>query len=284
MGGRKTAANTATSSFIGMIHEAQLYTCPIAISDIISKTSYACDNPCPSCLSSVLPSCIEYDSAAYIGKWDFTSSIYKSASQDNGSKNLDFNLIDDQTSYDPVYVHNQGIYFDGTSHIRTTNKWTQGEVYSFTYEGWIRPMTATLAGDLLEFEIAPGETDASIGFNGNTIVTNIQGVSVSIPITYTAVGDWHYVGVSVERITTTQSRVCAVFGPNAESCTTINAVLTNDAAGNTIQVGNKFNGMIKDFSLLDWPKRNYEFSSMYTTTCTAFNGVACTMCPSSTGL
>jgi hypothetical protein len=192
-----------------------------------------------------------------------------------------FSLTDDQTSYDPVYVDNQGLYFDGTSHIRTPTAWTQTEEYSFTYEGWIRPMTDTLNGDLLEFEIAQGERDASIGFNGNNININFQGTIIDIPITYAAanVEQWHYVGVSVRKLDDADSsEVCVVFGANAESCATIGAYLQLDAAGSTFQVGNYFNGMIKDFNFLDWPKRDYEFSNEYQTAfCTPWNGVACDM-------
>lgn len=110
--------------------------------------------------------------------------------------------MDDQTSYDPIYVHNQGLYFDGTSHIRTGTKWTQTEEYSFTYEGWVRPQSATLDGDLLAFESSPNVKDFSISFNGNNIDVDFLGTIVSIPITYTDVDTWHYVGVSVHNIDT----------------------------------------------------------------------------------
>jgi hypothetical protein len=130
---------------------------------------------------------------------------------------LDFTLLDDQTSYDPIYVHNQGLYFDGTSHIRTTNTFTQTDETSLTYEAWIRPTSGTLTGDLLAFENNPGNTDAGISFNGNNIEFDLGGQTASIPITYTDIGEWHYVGVSIHRLGNNQSRVCAVFGTGAES-------------------------------------------------------------------
>ena len=50
-----------------------------------------------------------------------------------------------------------------------------------------------------------------------------------------------------------------------------------------MQVGSGFQGMIKQMQVLDWPKTDYEFTSMTTTTCTAFNGSPCTHCPTETG-
>ena len=278
LAGRKRNRNNAEDSFFGMVYEVSLFSCPISLADIQSRVYYTCDYPCPICLTSMLPTCRETIDNAYIGRWDFTSADYQTTSLDRGPNDLHFSLIDNQASYDPIYVHNQGLYFDGTSHIRTANTWTQGDQFSFTYEGWIRPTDAALSGDLLEFEITPGQFDSSIGFNGNNVNINFQGTTLDIPITYTNVNEWHYVGISVQKIDPNLSRVCVVFGPNAESCANITAVLANDAGGNTIQVGNNFKGMIKDFTLYDWAKRDYEFTTMYQTTgCTAFNGVACTM-------
>lgn len=64
----------------------------------------------------------------------------------------------------------------------------------------------------------------------------------------------------------------------------MNTEFTLPAGGTVLQIGNNFRGNIKEVQLLDWPKRDYEFSSMVQTGgCTAFNGAACTMCPSTTG-
>ena len=114
-------------------------------------------------------------------------------------------------------MDNQGLYFDGTSHIRTANTLDQNNVNSFTYEGWIRPTSATLAGDLLAFENAPNSNDASISFNGNNIEVDLDGTIASIPITYTNVDEWHYVGVSVRKYENNRSTVCAVFGTGTET-------------------------------------------------------------------
>lgn len=153
------------------------------------------------------PSCLEYNNDAYIGKWDFTSPIYQTSSADNGLNGYDFSLIDDQTSYDPIYVHNQGLWFDGTSHIRTTTSWTQTHQESFTYEGWVRPEYSTLKGTLLAWEINPNNDDASIYFSGNNIVVKIGNNVKTIPITYTSTNTWHYVGVSFHKLGTNSVRV-----------------------------------------------------------------------------
>ena len=235
------------------------------------------------CLAKMAPTCLEYVQNAYIGKWDFTSPDYQGISYDSGLNGMDFNLINDQTLYDPIYVHNQGLYFDGTSHIRTTNTWTQTLEESITYEGWIRP-TGTPKGDLIAFEEAPNLNSFSISINGANIEVDIGGTIGTVPITVPTVGDWTYVGVSIQKIENNRVNVCAVMGTNAEVCVIVNAEINLPAVGHTFQVGNNFQGMIKDFSVLDWPKRGYEFSSMVQTSgCTAFNGAACTMCPSTTG-
>ena len=76
-----------------------------------------------------------------------------------------------------------------------------------------------------------------------------------------------------------------MFGTGAETCSNVNSEFNlNNGGGYTFQVGNGFKGMIKDFHLLDWPKSDYEFSTVIQTAgCTAWNGVACTHCPVSTG-
>lgn len=148
-----------------------------------------------------------------------------------------------------------------------------------TYEAWIRPQATTLKGDLLTFESNPGLKDAGISFNGSNIQVDLQTSQVQIPITYTDVDEWHYIGVSIQKLSATKSQVCVVFGTQAaESCKNITAVLTNSASGDSIQVGSRFTGMIKDFTLLDWPKRDYEFTSMVQTSgCVPWNGVSCVM-------
>lgn len=153
-----------------------------------------------------------------------------------------------------------------------------------TYEGWIRPTDGTLSGDLLTWEKKPNDKDMRIYFDGNNIAVDMNGITQTIPITYTDVDTWHYVGVSIYKYDDNNSKICAVFGTGTESCTTINTVVSTDPSGNTFQVGDKFRGMIKDFSLLDWPKTGYEFtSSIQTAGCTPWNGVTCTHCPATTG-
>ena len=287
---RKTAYNNNngnTQGFLGIVHEASIFSCPSSLADITPRVSTSCEHHCPSCLSAILPNCIENVDESFIGKGDFNSEFYVNQTNDVSGNDYHFNLIDDQTLYDPIYVDNQGIYFDGTTHIRTTTPWIQNEQYSFTYEGWIRPLTDTLAGDLFEFEIAQGERDARIGFNGNNIEIDFQDEIITIPITYAAadVGEWTYVGVSVRKYDDADdSEICIVFGDSTETCADIPAYIQLDAAGNTFQVGAGFNGMIHNFNLLDWPKRDYEFyNEVQNAGCTPWNGVACDLCPSATG-
>ena len=199
VGTRKTNRNNAADTFVGMIHSVTSYSDPLVLTDLQAMVSYTCDSPCPICLTVMNPTCLEYIDNAYISKWDFTSPIYQTTSTDNGANGYDFSLIDDQTSYDPIYVDNQGLYFDGTSHIRTSTAWTQNNLESFTYEGWIRPTTATLQGQLLTFEKDPNDPEAYIAFNGNNLEIDVDGTTVTIPVTYTDVGEWHYVGISFRK-------------------------------------------------------------------------------------
>ena len=179
--GRRTSVNNADDSFFGIVYEASIFSCPTSLMDNHPRVHYTCNYPCPICLTIMLPTCRETIDNAYIGFWVFNNPDYQTTSLDRGLNNFHFSLIDDQTSYDPIYVHNQGLYFDGTSHIRTTNRWVQGDKYSSTYEGWIRPMGTTLQGDLLESEIDPGQFDSSTGFNGNNINVSFQGTELDIP-------------------------------------------------------------------------------------------------------
>lgn len=209
-------------------------------------------------------------------KWNFAQTTYQQTIPDTGIKGMDIDLLDDQTSYDPVYVHNQGLYFDGTSQIRTTAGFTQNNQNSFTVEGWIRPAATNLEGELLSFEQTTNVNDASISLNGTNIQVNLGGVTASIPITYTAadVDNWHYFGVSVHKISATQSRICGVFSTGSEYCTTFDAVFTLSGA-DRVQIGKNFKGTIKEITVLDYPKVDYEFTSMRRTVgCTAWNGVA----------
>ena len=163
------------------------------------------------------PTCLEYTKAAMIADWDFAQPNYINTIYDKGSGGYNFKLLDNQASYDPIYVNNQGLYFDSNRLIRTASQWIQSIKYSITVEGWIRPMSATLKGSLLTFENPAGKLDSSITFNGNNIVVFLKSTSVSIPISAPTVGNWYYIGVSVEKIATSQSRVCAVFGTSTES-------------------------------------------------------------------
>lgn len=151
--------------------------------------------------------------------------------------------------------------------------------------GWIRPSSTVLSGTLLAFEQTTNVNDASLKLSGNSLVLDLGGTSTTFPISYTAadVDNWHYFGVSLHRLSATQTRVCAVFGTSTESCKTLSAIFT--LSGNDkIQVGSGFKGNIKEISVLDWPKVDYEFyDTIQTAGCTAWNGVACNYCPSTTG-
>lgn len=75
-----------------------------------------------------------------------------------------------------------------------------------------------------------------------------------------------------------------MFSNDAEACVILQSVLTLTAGGDMLQVGKNFNGYIKELRVLDWPKVDYEFTSIYQLAgCTAWNGVACAQCPSSNG-
>jgi hypothetical protein len=192
-----------------MLHEFRMYSDALVLADVTSLVSFACNNPCPICPTTSAPACIEEVNAAYIGKWDFAEPIYGNTVADQGPHGMDFVLLDDQTSYDPIYVDNQGFYFDGTSTVRTTNTFTQSYEKSLTFEGWIRPSKSVLSGTLFAFENAPGSNDASLSLSDKALVVNLGGVKTSIPISYAAgdVDNWHYFGVSLKKIDSTTTRV-----------------------------------------------------------------------------
>lgn len=153
------------------------------------------------------PTCLEYIKNAMIAEWDFAQPMYINTVYDQGSGGYNIKLLDNQLSYDPIYVNNQGFYFDSNRLIRSSKQWVQNNKYSITVEGWIRPMSATLAGSLLTFENPIGKTDSSIYFSGNNIVVFLKSTAVTIPISAPTVGDWYYIGVSIEKIASSQARV-----------------------------------------------------------------------------
>lgn len=286
IGGRRTTTTTAQDSLKGMFSELRFYSDEVRLADLQSLVRFTCNNPCPICLTATNPNCIETLNTANIAKWDFARSTYVQTIPDTGPKGLNINLLNDQKSYDPIYVHNQGLYFDGTSHMRTVGGFAQNGVESITIEGWIKPSSSVLSGTLVGFEKANNNNDASLSFDKNSFEFDFAGTKTNIPLTYTAamVDTWQYFGVSLHKIGPSQTKVCAVFGTGAESCQIVNKVLTFTAASEKIQIGSGFQGMIKEMNILDWPKVGYEFTSVYQTAgCVAWNGVSCSHCPSSTG-
>lgn len=284
--GRPVSTTEGKDAFTGIVNEMRFYSDEVLLTDLQALVSNTCNHPCPVCLAADAPTCVEADGDAVLMEWDFVQVPYTNPIPDTGTAGLDIDLLDDQTSYDPIFVDNQGMYFDSTSHMRTGNPFAQNDQNSYTIEGWLRPTEENLDGDILTFEAATNNNDVRIGFDRENIEVQINGVSSYIPITYGAadVGEWHYVGVSIHKVNDTQSRVCGVFGSSAEFCTMIEEVVTLQAAGDAIQIGNKFNGFIETLRVLDYPKVDYEFTNeVQTAGCTNFNGAACNMCPSDTG-
>lgn len=284
VGAERINGNNARDSLVGMTNEVRAYSDPITLGDMQTMVSYNCDAPCPMCLAKSAPTCQEYIPEAYIAKWEFDSAIYQGTISDQGANGLNIDLVNDQTSYDPVYVHNQGIYFDGTDHVRTNNVWTQANEESFTFETWIRPMDANPTGTLFSIEEMPNLHEFKIDLNGAAIDIDIHGTLATIPITAPTAEEWTYVGFSLMKTDVGQTRACAYVGLGPEACVVINEELNLINTGNTFSMGAGFKGMMKEASVLDWPKKGYEFSSVVQTVgCAAFNLNACTMCPATTG-
>jgi hypothetical protein len=156
----------------------------------------------------IAPTCLEYNNA-HIFNWDFVQGTYNNPVPDLGPNGLDFALLDDHTSYDPIYVDNQGLYFNGNYHMRSGGTWTQGDTESMTIEGWMRPMDTSPSGTIMALESAPGVADFSFDITPSSYILDFGGTSVTIPITYNTadVDTWHYFGVSIHKLSATQSRV-----------------------------------------------------------------------------
>ena len=200
---------TARNSLVGMMNEVRFYSDEVQAADLYAALSLACNAPCPSCPSTISPLCLEYQNPAYIANWDLTQPAYITNIPDTGPNGLDLVLIDDQKLYDPIFVDNQGLYFDGTSHVRTTGAWTQLTTSSFTIDGWIRPSSTTLTGTLFSMESAPNVNDFSVSFKNNNFVIDILGTTATIPFTSYSIADvntWQYFGVSVQKIGPAQSK------------------------------------------------------------------------------
>ena len=284
MAGVKQNKNVAKNGLIGMVHELTQYSIRIKLTDVQALLTNTWDWGWTSWLANMASSCLEYQKTAFIAQWDFSQPLYINTVYDQGSGGYNFKLLDNQASYDPIYVNNQGFYFDSNRLVRTTTPWIQSNQYSITIEGWIRPMALPIKGTIFAFESTIGKTDASITFNGNNIVVTMQMSTVTIPISAPTSGNWYYIGVSIERTSNSKSNICVVFGTSTESCSTISAYLNMNTAGDYFQIGSRFTGMIKSLQILDWPKRDYEFYNSYKTSgWTPFNGVSCTHWPIWTG-
>ena len=287
IGGRQTSTTTAQDSCSWMFHDVYLYSNQINIADVNSLASNSWNNPCPVCPSAISPTCTETLNTAYIANWNFVKTSYQSTITDTSPNAFNIALLNNQSSYDPVYVDNQGLYFNSNKFLRTTGRWKPNNINSITVESWIRPTDTVLNGDLLSFDSGTNQKDVSFSFSGGNIVVKISGVSATIPITYTAAmqNTWMYVGVSLFKTSPTTSRVCVAFATMAEQWTTINTVLKfTNAAGDLMTIGNQYTGLINNLKIYDWPKTGYEWTSQYQTSgWTPWNGVSWTMCPSSTG-
>ena len=210
IGGRRDTPTTARDSLVGMANELRLYSDEVLPADLYTLLSNACNAPCINCPTTIAPNCLEYNNNAYIGQWDFSQATYLTNVPDTGPNGFDFVLLDDQKSYDPIYVHNQGLYFDGTSHMRTAGTWNQQTTQEVTVEAWIRPTQASLGGTLFSFEANPNNAEFSVGFNDNNFEVKLNGGSAIIPFTSYAAADvntWQYFGVSVQKVSATQSKV-----------------------------------------------------------------------------
>jgi hypothetical protein len=143
---------------------------------------------------------------------------YVSNIPDKGPNGFGITLLDNQSSYDPIFVDNQGLYFNSNKFIQTTKKWIPGRTNSITVESWIRPSNDVISGTLLSFDYGTNQQDVVFGFSGGNIVLTIGGVSTTLPITYTAAmkDTWSYVGISIFKTSATTSRVCISFATDAE--------------------------------------------------------------------
>ena len=193
-----------------MFHDIYLYNDQIVLADVQALSNLACANPCPVCPALISPACIETRSQAYVANWDFTKTTYTPTITDSGPNGFNMVLLNNQSSYDPVYVHNQGLYFNSNKNIVTTGRWNPNNIInSITLETWIRPSESVLNGELLSFQSATNVRDVSFKFSSNNLILNITGVTASIPLTYTAgmQNTWLYTGVSIFKTSATSSRV-----------------------------------------------------------------------------
>ena len=92
-------------------------------------------------------------------------------------------------STDPYYVHQQGLYFDGTNYIQAASS-TTGVLFgrsSFTVEFWFRPYQAFATGQyLLEKESSAGSTYFSLQLlTGSKVRVTLNGQNLDFSTTYT---------------------------------------------------------------------------------------------------
>ena len=130
MAGVKQNINVSKNGLIGMVHELTQYSTRISLPDIQALLTNTWDWGWTSWLTNMAPTCLEYIKTAFIAQWDFSQPLYINTVYDQGSGGYNFKLLDNQASYDPIYVNNQGFYFDSNRLVRTTTPWIQSNQYS----------------------------------------------------------------------------------------------------------------------------------------------------------
>lgn len=55
VGGRRTSTTAAQDSFSGMINQIRFYSNEVLLADAQARVSFACNNPCPVCPTSISP-------------------------------------------------------------------------------------------------------------------------------------------------------------------------------------------------------------------------------------
>ena len=101
--------------------------------------------------------------------WDFAQPLYTATIPDSSPNAFNIALLNNQSSYDPVYVHNQGMYFNSNKYLVTTGRWNPNNINSITVESWIRPSETVLSGELLSFQSATNQRDVTFKFSSNNI-------------------------------------------------------------------------------------------------------------------
>ncbi|TNV85331.1 hypothetical protein FGO68_gene7305 [Halteria grandinella] len=216
--GAKLTINTTSDHLIGILNQFQFYQDPLALSQIHDQGSFKCQPYCNLCKTSMIPRCIQQTESLVLGYWDFSQNTQNTRNSQN-SRNFRYTPIlsdrsiygnelnalsvDDQWTepvWDPIWVHQQGLYFDAG---KSAGGRVGVGVSSLTVEMWVKIHLPTLNGQIFDF----GSGEFTLQVNGlQQFIALINKIPHKTNFTILP-NTWLFIVSSIAKINTFQSKI-----------------------------------------------------------------------------